>query len=853
MFCSKKVYVAVFAALIPLILIMAARYLQKSDSVVQQGQSQDAPPTLREAAATNPAPSEIRASTRLQIETAYGNLPLSFEPNRGQTNPRVKFLSRAGHRTLWLTQDEAVLAIGRQSRAWSSRKAVTAPADQPAPAVLRIKFLGANSNAVIAGEDQQPGTVNYFAGRPEQWRTKIPTYARVRYRRLYPGIDLILYGNKRELEYDLVVSRGADSGQIRLSIAGAESLRLDAEGNLVLKTAAGDVVQEKPRIYQRKGMKFVAIAGEYVINGRDQVGFRLGNYDSRLPVVIDPVLRFSTLLGGGGDLGRAIAVDSSNRAVVVGITCSPNFPTVGGVKPPTSGCSTFITKLDFTGSRLVFSSFIKDTNSGPLGPGVALDSRDNVYVTGFTIPSPTQFPITANAFQKTFGGGDADAYAIKLNSSGSMLVYATFLGGMFDDEGSGIAVDSSGNAYIAGRTTSPNFHTTSGVFQPACKVNSNGGCVNAFVTKLNADGSKAVYSTFLGGDSMGTQAATGIAVDGSGNAFITGETDAVDFPTTAGSVQPAFGGFIDGFAAELSSSGSHLIFSTFLGGTNLDSGHGIAVDALGNTFVTGSTSSGNFPVKNAFQPSCPQSCVTNAFVTKLDAGGRLVYSTYLGGTTSDNPTNGMGIAVTSSGLAYVVGTTGSTTFPTTQTAFQRIIGGLGNDDVFITKFDATGKLIYSSYLGGSGDEFLPAVAVDPSTNAYVTGTANFGRTNPSHLFPVTPGAFQQTPKGNGNNAFVVKVVSLCALSTTNRSVTICSPSSGSTVASPVRIIAGTTDVTPVKLTQIYLDGKKIFEQPLSAINVALPIAGGTHRLTVQGLDTAKVFFKKSISINVSPH
>jgi hypothetical protein len=850
---SKKVYVvAAFTVLIPLsICLMAARYLQKSDSTMRQSQSQGLPAILREAAAINPDRVEIEASTRFQVETAYGNLPLSFEPNRGQTDPQVKFISRAGNRTLWLTGDEAVLAIGRQSRAWSSRKAVGAPVDQPAPAVLRIKFLGANSNAGIAGEDQQPGTVNYFARRPEQWRTKIPTYAHVRYRSLYPGIDLIFYGNNRELEYDLVVSPGADPGQIRLGIAGAESLRLDAKGNLVLKTAAGDVIQQKPRTYQRKGGKLVTVAGEYAISGKDEVGFRLGAYDRRAAVVIDPVLRYATFLGGSEfDSASAIAVDSQNRAVVVGGTCSPNFPITAGKTTPIP-CSAFITKFDFTGSRLIFSTSI---GAGTLFTdvifGLALDPANNIYVAG-TTSFPGSFPTTPGSFQTVTKGGD-DAFAVKLDPGGSHMIYSTLLGGSNFDRAADIAANADGNAYIVGSTQSADFPTTPGAFQRQCKsVTVPGFCDStpAFVTKLNANGTQAIYSTVLGGSDG--QTGSGIAVDSSGNAYVAGTTTSKDFPTTAGSAQPVFGGGSqDGFVTKLSASGSHPIYSTYLGGNGFDQALSIAVDSSGNAFATGQTGSKNFPTKNAFQPEC--ALVTsggcgNAFVVKLSPNlGHLIYSTFLGGGQNGFDF-GAGIAVTKDGQAYVTGSTTSSAFPTTQAAFQRIFRGNSiNSNAFITKFSSAGSLIYSSYLGGEVDAFAAGVALDRDTNAYVAGGVAQGG------FLVTPGAFQQKTNG-GEDAFIAKVVALCALNTANRSVTICSPGSGSTVKSPVRIIAGTTDVTPVKLTQIYLDGKKIFEQPLSAINVELPIAGGTHRLTVQALDTDKVFFKKSISISISPH
>jgi hypothetical protein len=496
---------------------------------------------------------------------------------------------------------------------------------------------------------------------------------------------------------------------------------------------------------------------------------------------------------------------------------------------------------------MVFTAFVPGSvffDNVPL----ALDAADNIYIAGSTNGNTfgeDTFKPTAGAFQETFGGG-TDAWMAKLSSDGARLIYATFLGGSGEETVGGIAVDSGGNAYVTGTTTSKNFPVTAGVFQHDCKLKSDGNCASAFVTKLNADGSHALFSSYLGGH--GTQSGEGIALNSSGNAFVVGGTDAKDFPTTAGSAQPVPAGAEDAFVVQFSSSGSHLNFSTFLGGTGADVGNAIALDSFGNAFITGRTESKNFPIKNAFQPGCSGAC---GFVSKLNTSGRLVYSTFLGsggGSGFGTPAGGTGIAVTLGGEAYVTGEPGPN-FPLTQNAFQRIVGpnlfeNPRSGSIFITKFSSAGQLIYSSFLGG--ELSAPRVALDRSTNAYLTGLVSFGGT-----VPVTPGAFQEQ-RGAEEDTFVAKVVALCALSTVNRSVTICSPSSGSTVGSPVRIIAGTTDATPVKLTQIYLDGKKIYETGLSAINVALPIGAGSHRLTVQGLDTANVFFKKSISISVSP-
>lgn len=792
--------------------------------------------------ALNVRPAQSQEKDTSRIKEAYARLPLSFEPNRGQTDSRVKFLSRTGRHTLWLTKDQAVLGVARTSRhggAGASRDVEAA--------IVRMKFLGANGTPEVTGESRQQGTVSYFLGRRSEWRPGIPTYARVRYKSLYPGIDLVFYGNNRELEYDLVVSPGADPGQIRFGISGAKNVRLDGDGNLVLETAAGNLIQQKPRIYQRKGAGLVAVTGGYVISGKDEIGFRLGNFDRGTAVVIDPVLRYASYLTGAGDeseAGTGIAVDSSSRAVVAGWTASMEFPAGTGAQAPISfSPAAFVIKFDYTGSRMVFVAFVPGAEFGD-NVALALDTADNIYIAGSTFGNTfgeETFKATSGAFQTSFGGG-TDAWAAKINSTGTKLIYATFLGGSGDERTGGIAVDSSGNAYVTGSTTSKNFPVTSGVFQGECKLKSDGSCAGAFVTKLNPDGSRALYSSYLGGH--GSQTGQGIALNKAGNAFVVGGTDAKDFPTTAGTQQPVSAGGQDIFVTQFSSSGSHLNYSTLLGGSGADRGQAIALDPLGNAYITGRTESPNFPVKNAFQPRCAGGgCV---FVSKLSSSLRLLYSTILGGGSESGDVGGTGIAVTTGGQAYVTGDPGPN-FPITQNAFQRVLlpdlfGNPPGGSIFITKLTGSGQMSYSSYLGSALGE--PRVALDRSTNAYVTGNLSYGGT-----VPVTPGAFQQE-RGAEGDAFFAKIVSLCALSTINRSVTICSPTSGSTVSSPVRITAGTTDVTPVKLTQVYLDGKKIYEARLSAINVNLPIASGTHRLTVQAFDTANVVFKKSVTVNV---
>ena len=774
-----------------------------------------------------------------RIVESYGKLPLSFEANQGQTDAQVKFLSRGSGYSLFLTSNEAVLSLKptNQSRdepgspahsdalgwrngastnpplgnkvgplaharpgvrsygLWSAGRGsdrLSAPSAKPVPArrgsvdeaVLRMKLVGANPSAQVTGLDELPGKSNYFIGNdPKKWRTNVPTYAKVRYENVYPGIDLLYYGNQRQLEYDFVVSPGADPRTIRLAFPsrdreGAGALRIDDQGDLLLGAEGSELRLHKPVVYQEINGERQSISGKFVIQKDHQVGFEVARYDASKPLIIDPVLVYSTYLGGSGDdRGSGIAVDSSGNAYVTGLTLSSNFPTTSGAFQ-TSGVGCFVTKFNPAGTALAYSTLI---NNGEC-LAIAVDSAGNAYVTGDT--QSTNFP-TANAFQAVYGGGTCgfpgvsypcpDAFVTKLNATGSALVYSTYLGGSGEDYGGsgqdyglGIAVDSSGNAYVTGYTSSTNFPTKNAFQAAFTAVNCPPGsdpypCFNAFVTKLNAAGSALVYSTYLGGS--GDDNGSGIAVDSSGNAYVTGYTHSTNFPTTANAFQPAFGGgSIHAFVTKLNAAGSALVYSTYLGGSGGDYGQAIAVDASGNAYVTGQTFSANFPTtENAFQAAfAGGTCVSaasviypcgNAFVTKLNAAGSaLVYSTYLGGSGGDS---GSGIAVDSSGNAYVTGSTGSTNFPTAN-AFQAALATCcGYENAFVTKLNAAGSaLVYSTYLGGSGGDWGSGIAVDSSGNAYVTGTTQ------STNFP-TLNAFQPAI-GSHEDAFVTKLTAATA-------------------------------------------------------------------------------------------
>ncbi len=697
------------------------------------------------------------SSHRLRAIEAFINLPLYFEANQGQTDAQVKFLSRGAGHLLFLTPSKAVLVLTRREPGdTESRKTEEKTERRTSGTVLSMAFVGANRRPHVSGREQLPGKINYFIGNDSRkWRTNVATYGKVLYRDLYPGIDLVYYGRQGQLEYDLVIRPGADLRNIAFGFSGAERLEVDAQGDLLLHTDLGVIRQRKPVVYQEINGVRREISGGYVLRGARQVGFKVAAHDHSRPVIIDPVLFYSTYLGGSGaDSGQGVAVDSAGNAYVTGGTSSINFPTTPGAFQTSRGGSVFVAKLNPVGSApLVYSTYFGGSggvSGGDNGNAIAVDSLGNAYVTGRT--SSTDFPTTLGAFQTTYAGGFTDAFAFKLNSSGSAPVYSTYLGGSSDDVGQGIAVDSSANAYVTGQTYSADFPTTLGAFQTTY-----GGNADAFVTKLNPAGSAPlIYSTFLGGS--GQEYGRGIAVGSLGNAYVAGQTDSINFPVTAGAFQTTSAGGSHAFVTKLNLAGSApLDYSTYLGGTGPDYGFGIAVDSSGSAYVTGQTSSPNFPTtpgafQTTFAGGIPPGCCApaDAFVTKFNPAGSapLVYSTYLGGNSDDF---GQSIALDSAGNAWVTGYTLSANFPTTPGAFQPTYAG-GPVDAFVTKLNPAGSapLVYSSYLGGSLNDFGAGIAVDIFGNAYATGYTQ------STNFPTTAGAFQTTYGGN-TDGYVTKI------------------------------------------------------------------------------------------------
>jgi uncharacterized repeat protein (TIGR01451 family) len=697
--------------------------------------------SIREAPTRGPLPPEAKQ----RAIASYGKLPLHFEANQGQADEQVKFLARGSGYGLFLTSTESVLVLRKPDGARGGE------ASRP-PGVLRLKLLGANPRPAVEGREELPGKSHYFIGNdPKKWRTDVPHYARVNYRDVYPGVSLTYYGNQGQIEYDFVVSPGGDPKQIRLGIEGADDVQLDAEGNLVMSLPEGEVVEKAPVVYQEVDGARKAVDGRFVLRGRREMGFEVGDYDVDRPLVIDPVLVYSTYLGGSDrDGGFGIAVDASRNAYITGWTTSVDFPTANPLQATRGGFGdAFVAKLNAAGSALIYSTYLGG-DGWDQGNDIAVDASGNAYVTGYT--GSTNFP-TSNPLQAANGFYE-DAFVTKLNATGSALVYSTYLGGNGGDRGGGIAVDASGNAYVVGSTESisgSNNFPTANPFQAA----HGGGFSDAFVTKLNAAGSALVYSTYLGG-SGGEEDTTDITVNASGNAYVTGGTQSINFPT-ANPFQAANGGGYDAFVAKLNAAGSALVYSTYLGGSGDERGPRIAIDASGSAYVTGRTASIDFPTANPLQAANGGGYDggLDAFVAKLNAAGSaLVYSTYLGGNFGDG---GSGIAVGASGDAYVTGSTSSTNFPTAN-PLQAAYGG-GPSDAFVAKLNAAGSaFVYSTYLGGNHIDRGSGIAVDASGDAYVLGaetdSTNFPTANPVQA---ALGGGNCPPYGVCSDAFVARI------------------------------------------------------------------------------------------------
>ena len=783
----------------------------------------------------------VASSSSATAQAAMSHLPVSFEENRGQVDRTVRFIARQQGYALYLSETKAHFEL-------------RGPASQRQSFSMRL--AGASPNAKAKGQQPLPGKSNYFIGDdPQNWQTNIPTFASVRQQGVYPGIDVVFYGNAQQLEYDFVVAPQADPQQIELVFDEVEKLELNEHGDLMIGIGETTLAMLKPVVYQELNGSRRPIESGYTIRNQT-VGFVIGDYDPDLPLVIDPVIDYSTYFGGSGtDIGYGIAVDRNRNVYITGQTSSLNFPTKNPVQNVRDGANdAFVTKLSADGSMVLFSTYLGGRNSGDRASALAVDKAGNVYVTGET--NSLNFPLV-NPAQSIYRG-NVDAFVVKLSIDGNVLLYSTTWGGTLQDVAYGIALDRFDNAYITGRTDSTNFPTKNPM-QASLK-----GVRDVFVSKFSPDGA-SIYSTYLGGDLSPTvgrdeEAGYSIAVDAMANAYITGFTTSPGFPVV-GAVQPSFAGVEDAFVTKLNAAGSELVYSTFLGGDRAEEARAIAVDSLGNAYVTGYTFSLNFPTANALQRNYGGS--VDAFVAKYNAtGSALIYSTFLGGNGSENTgliadiTPVGGIAVDNFGNAYVTGKTESSNFPVTR-AIQSALRG--DNDAFVAKIDPAGfELVYSTYLGSTftGDNGFDErgldIAIDQFGSAYVTGQVL--KNDFPTMLPVQPNF-----GGGLSDAFITKIstpdiptifmVSAASFTGGSLAAEEIVTAFGANLASGVEI--GTTTPLPTTLlgTSIKVKDKNNVERPAplffvspTQINFQLPpeTAAGKAVVTVTNAQNTSI-------------
>jgi len=784
---------------------------------------------------------------------AYGRLPLSFEENVGQTAQEVRYLSHGSGYELFLTPQEAVMALRTPEpydlsplHRFRTIQAIHAAARARAMTAIRMRFEGANPTPQISATERLAKRTSYFIGSdPKKWHSDVASYGQVKYSGLYPGVDLVFYGDHGKLEYDFVVAPGADPRAIQLKLQGARNLRINARGDVVLSVPGGELVLQKPVVYQTVKGERHEIAGGYVLAKGRVVTFSVPDYDRSEPLILDPVLNYSTYLGGslgtstvppgtGIDSALGIAVDAAGNAYVAGTTFSTNFPTTAanadnaGPLASNPNGAVFVTEMNPAGTAEIYSTYLAGSN-GELATAIALDSTDKIYVTGQAFSS--DFPTTTNALKQGLNPGDTalgTSFISKIDptlSGTASLVYSSYIGGTSGDFANGIAVGAGGNAYVVGITfSSPGagltqFPVTAGAFQST--LNTVNG--NAFLTRIDTAQSGAaslIYSTYLGGAGANEAAQLrfgddgfGVAVDSSSNAYIVGVTSSTDFPTTPNAFRttvPTNNSKGTAFVARIDttkSGAASLIYSTYLGGEALDEGFGIGLgpnspNNVPLAYVTGLTQSLAFPTipAGAFQKNNPATAAGNssAFVSLIDTGATgsasLTYSTYLGGTVNST---GFGIRADAQGNAYIGGGTASPDFPLTAGAFEAKLPAGAAGVGFLSKLNPGGNgaadLVYSTFFGGSGSasgiDQVFAVAIDASSppNAYITG-----ETFSTTTFPIFPAGAFQTTLGGTSDAFIAKLTLIPTL--------VVSPAPGSTLAFGTVLIGTTSPAQTVTLT-----------------------------------------------------
>jgi len=699
----------------------------------------------------NEAGLEDERLMRAQASETYGQLPLSFEVNRGQADSSVKFQSRGSGYSLFLTDTEAVLSLSKPEGDREKDEAARTRS------VLRMRPVGANPRPQVKGLKELPGKTNYFIGNdPAKWHTAIQTYERVEYESVYPGVDMAYYGNQRQLEYDFIVAPGAKPSIIELDFDGADGLEINDKGDLIIAVGDAEVVQSAPVIYQPIGAERRTVTGRYALRAKGRVGFEIDAYDSSKTLVIDPTINYATYLGGNTfDWAWGMAIDTQGTVFVTGET-GGNFPTAGnGDSTHNLMADAFVSKLTpnvNVAQQLIYSTYLGGDNNDR-GVDIALDSTQALaFVIGYT--SSTNFPRPSNMVYDTSHNGGQDAFVAKLTSTGA-LTWSTYLGGGGSDTGASIAVDSQGIAFVTGYTAdtgvaATNYQQTNTAFD----TSHNGG-LDVFVTKMTANGNRT-WSTFLGGG--GDDYVTDIALEGGTVPYITGWTydhATTDYPITGGAFDTTHDLSSDVFVSKLSANGSQLSYSTYLGSSNREESNAMFLSSGGVVTITGFTMSSNFPTtNNTFASSLGGGTYGDVFVAQLNtANNTLAFSTYLGGNGSETSQD---IAVDSAGFIYVVGGTESTNFPM-MNALQNTNGG--GFDMFVTKLapalQNNNILIFSTYLGGSSHDVSTGLALDSAAQVYLCGFSWAGMGNNI----ITQGAFDTTfnNMGGPSDAVVIRL------------------------------------------------------------------------------------------------
>jgi len=740
----------------------------------------------REAIASTLDKSEV--STRIQ------KLSIPFILNQGQADKKVKFYANTFGGTVFVTENgEMIYSLQKAERDRKALKQKEKALKPDSKAVkewaLKEELVGGRVKEVKAEEEAITKVSQFIGNDSSKWRSNIPTYGLVTLGEVYPGIEVKLKAYGRSIEKLFYVKAGADPGSIRLRVSGGESLRVKEEGELEVKTELGEVKFSRPVAYQEIDGRRVEVAVDYrILNSEPRTpnsepltplsefitnpptppfkkegqggfdseliyGFKVGDYDRTRKLVIDPILQSTYLGGSSAEWVYSIAIDSCGNVFVAGDTRSTNFPgTTGGAQPSSGGYDdVFVTKLNSSLTSILQSTYLGGSHDDSV-LSITIDSVGNVYVAGYTLS--TNFPGTTGGAQPSYAGGSYPiGFVTKLNSSLTSILQSTYLGGGEDDHAYSIAIDSSGNVYVAGSTGSTNFPGTTGGAQP-----SYGGAGDCFVTKLNSSLTSIIQSTYLGGSSE--DYVLSIAIDSGGNVYVTGNTLSTNFPGTTGGAQPFFGGSLDGFVSKLNSALTSILQSTYLGGSRLDPADSITIDSVGNVYVAGWTTSTNFPrTTGGAQPSHGGGDY-DAFVSKLNSAlTSIIQSTYLGGSRDEGAYS---IAIDSVGNVFVAGYTESTNFPgTTGGAQPSHAGGYYGEDGFVTKFNSSlTSILQSTYLGGSRDEYVYSIAIDSVGNVFVAG--NTDSTN----FPGTTGGAQPSLGGpyGDFDAFVAKLDSRLAAS-----------------------------------------------------------------------------------------